>query len=163
MGADPKEQPIPTVGDSSSRPFQQPVDTNAIHMQQTQQGLPPPAYMPSPTAAPISPQPQFQQPQFQQAQFAQPQPQYQFVQLPDGTMQAVPVVQSMYSQPMPQQPIVMMSPAAQPAPAKEQPTIIVNNASAASASAANASGGTTGACLAGCGGACAACLCCTVM
>lgn len=163
MGADPKEKPILTADDSSGQPsFRQPVDPNAIHMEQTQQGPPPPAYIPSPTAAPMSPQPQFQQPQFQQAQFAQPQPQYQFVQLPNGTMQAVPVMQSMYGQLMPQQPVVVMAPAAQPALAKEQPTIIVNNASSASAAAATG-GGTGGSCLAGCCGACAACLCCTVM
>lgn len=159
----PKEQKIPTKGDSSrQQSFQQP-DPSSIHMQQAQDGQLPPAYAASPSPAPIPLQPQFQQPQFQQpqpahfqqGQFAQPQQQY-FIQLPDGTMQAVPV-----QPPMLQQPIMMI-------PAKEQPTIIVNNTPSASASAAagagaGGGGSNTDACLAGFCGGCAACLCCSVM
>ncbi|KAL5353738.1 hypothetical protein ACLOAV_001779 [Pseudogymnoascus australis] len=131
MAGNLKGQKIPTEGDSSR---QQP-DPNSIQMQQTLDGELPPAYEPSPSMAPVPLQPPFQQPQqahLQQSQFAQPQQQY-FIQLPDGTMQAVPVQQG-YGQPMPQQPIVLM-------PVKDQPTIVVNNTPSASAAAAGGGGG----------------------
>lgn len=164
MAGNLNERKIPTEGDSSR---QQP-DPNSIQMQQTQDGQLPPAYEPSPSMAPVPLQPPFQQPQqahLQQSQFAQPQQQY-FIQLPNGTMQAVPV-QPGYCQPMPQQPIVMM-------PVKDQPTIVVNNTPSASAAAAGGGGGGGGgggrgandridSCVAGFCGGCAACLCCSVM
>ncbi|KFY12448.1 hypothetical protein V492_03853 [Pseudogymnoascus sp. VKM F-4246] len=166
MAGNLKEQKIPTEVDSSRQQSFQQSDPNYFNMQQAQDGQLPPAYAPSPTAAPMPIQPQFQQPQqahFQQGQFAeqpqlvqqplpvQPQQQF-FIQLPNGQMQAVSA-QPGYGQPMPHQHIMMT-------PTKEQPTIVINNTPSASAAAAGGGGGGGGggssgtdACLAGfCGG-----------
>jgi len=164
MGANLEEPSILQAGDSNSQPsFQQPVDVNTT---QVQGGPPPPAYGVSPGAPAIPLQPLLQHTQFQQPQFGQPQPQYQVVLQPDGTMQAIPVMHPIHAQPiLHQQPIVMMSPAAQQLAPTKEPTIVVNNNnnSSASAAAASARGSELDACFAGCCGACTACLFCTVM